>query len=124
MRVRVARAFLSRSAGTTATMPMPMLKVAKASSREIAPSCCRWVKSGGGSQAVRSSCGGEAAGEQAVEVAGESAAGDVGEAGGDLGGEKLADGVEVAAVRAHERGASLLAEGGDVLVDAISGLFE
>ncbi len=68
--------------------------------------------------------GGEAAGEDAGKVFGEAAAGDVGEACDDFRLDELADGREVAAVGAHERGADLVAELVDVLLGAVVGGLE
>ena len=64
---------------------------------------------------------GEAAGENAGEVFGEAAAGDVSEAADDLCLNELADGGEIAAMRTHEGGADFIAELIDVLLGAIAG---
>ena len=63
---------------------------------------------------------GEAAGKDSGKVFGEAPAGDVSEAACDLSLNELADGGEVAAVRAHEGGADFVAELVNVLLGAIA----
>jgi glutamate-1-semialdehyde 2,1-aminomutase len=62
---------------------------------------------------------GETSGKDARDVLGETAACDVREAAGNLRLDKLADRRKIAAVRAHERGADLIAEFVDVLLGAV-----
>ena len=63
-------------------------------------------------------------GQNAGKVFGDAAAGDVGHAGGEPGGDQFLNDVEVAAVRLHERGAGFLLDGSDVLRGLVAADFE
>ena len=68
--------------------------------------------------------GGEPFGQDARQVLGDAASGDVGHAVDQVGSVQLLDGVQVAAVGLHQGCAGFLLEGIDVLLGAVSGGFE